>query len=112
MPHIMLTDEQALVVASTSERVRVYDAGGNLLGVIVPASVEDDIAETERLFPSSRMLYTHDQVQARLRALEQEWDRTGGFDKGYMRQFLAALNAADPGHLPPEQGIDGVDPRQ
>jgi hypothetical protein len=47
MAHITLTDEQALVVASTWKPVRVYDAGGNLPGMIAPVLVEEDIAETE-----------------------------------------------------------------
>jgi hypothetical protein len=103
MAQITLTDEQALVVASTWKAVRVYDAGGNLLGMIAPVSIEEDIAETERLFPSSPLYYTGEQVQARLRALREEWDRRGGFDHGYMHPFLEQLNAADPGRTRAEE---------
>jgi hypothetical protein len=34
-----------------------------------------------------------------LRALQEEWDRTGGFDEAYMHAFLERLDAADPGRM-------------
>jgi hypothetical protein len=34
--------------------------------------------------------------------LQAEWDRTGGFDDAYMRDFMKKLDAADPGHMRPE----------
>jgi hypothetical protein len=40
-------------------------------------------------------------VQARLQALQAEWDRLGGFDEAYMREFLARLNQSDPGYMRP-----------
>jgi len=43
--------------------------------------------------------FTGAQVQNRLRALQQEWQRTGGFDHGYMEAFLAQLDETDPGHM-------------
>jgi hypothetical protein len=39
-----------------------------------------------------------EQVQDRLKALEKEWDRTGGFDKEYMEALLAQLDEGDPPH--------------
>jgi hypothetical protein len=50
---------------------------------------------------SRRLFFTGKQVQARLRALDEEWKRTGGFDETYMRRFLKQLDAQDPPHTRP-----------
>jgi hypothetical protein len=64
-----------------------------------PKLTPEMIAELKRRAASPGPWYTSAQVQARLRALQEEWDRTGGFDEAYLREFLARLNAADPGHM-------------
>jgi hypothetical protein len=43
-------------------------------------------------------------MRARLRALEAEWQRAGGFDVTYALSFLERLNAADPGQSVPKAG--------
>ncbi len=101
MPELILTEEQAKVVAQAQGTVAVRDTGGRLLGHIEPMLSPEEIAELNRRAASRGPWYTGAQVQARLRALQEEWDRTGGFDETYMRQFLARLNAADPGHMRP-----------
>jgi hypothetical protein len=45
-------------------------------------------------------------VQARLRDLQEEWDRMGGFDETYMRAFLDRLNASNPGHMRPTDAAE------
>lgn len=99
MQQIILTDEQAKVVTSALNPVAVCDGKGRILGTITPIWTEKDIVEAKRRAASSGPWYTGKQVQARLQALQQEWDRTGGFDEKYMHEFLQRLDAADPGHM-------------
>ena len=101
MIEIVLTDEQAKVVTGALGPVSVRDANGRLIGRLEPKWTPELIAELKRRAASPGPWYTGEQVQARLRALQEEWDRTGGFDKEYMRDFLARLDAADPGRMRP-----------
>jgi hypothetical protein len=66
---------------------------------IPPEFTPEMTAELKRRAAGPGPFFTSEQVQARLRALQEEWDRTGGFDETYMREFLARLDAADPGHM-------------
>lgn len=99
MQEIVLTDEQAAVVASAVKPVQVRDPKGHVLGVINPILTKEEIAELKRRAASPGPRYTGEQVQRRLQALQEEWDRTGGFDQDYMKAFLERLNTADPGHM-------------
>ncbi len=99
MNQIILNAEQAKVAASLHKPVPVCDDKGNLLGTYTPLWSEEDIAEAKRRLASPGPWYTGEQVQARLQALQQEWDRVGGFDEAYMHEFLKRLDAADPGHM-------------
>jgi uncharacterized protein YmfQ (DUF2313 family) len=101
MQQIILTKEQAEIVAQAFAPVLVYDETGKLLGHIEPKLTPEKIAELKRRAASPGPWYTGEQVQARLQALEQEWQRTGGFDETYMQEFLKRLDAADPGHMQP-----------
>jgi uncharacterized protein YmfQ (DUF2313 family) len=101
MPELVLTEEQAKIVAQALGPVTVRDAKGNVLGRIEPELTLEMIAELKRRARSPGPFYTGEQVQARLRALQEEWDRTGGFDEAYMREYLVRLDAADPGHMRP-----------
>jgi uncharacterized protein YmfQ (DUF2313 family) len=100
---VILTDEQAKIVAQALGPVKVRDARGSILGHIEPKLTPEMIAELKRRAASPGPFYTGAQVQARLQALQEEWDRTGGFDEAYMRAFLERLNAADPGHMRPKE---------
>jgi hypothetical protein len=99
MHEITLTDEQARLVTFAFGPVRVRNSEGELIGHIEPKFTPEAIAELKRRARSPGPFFTGEQVQARLRALEEEWDRTGGFDENYMDEFLARVDAADPGHL-------------
>jgi hypothetical protein len=99
MPEVILTEEQAKIVAQAGGPVAVRDSKGNVLGHIEAKPTPEEIAELKRRAASPGPFFTGAQVQARLRALQEEWDRTGGFDEVYMREFLAHLDAADPGHM-------------
>ncbi len=68
-----------------------------------PELTPEMIAELKRRAASPGPFFTGEQIQARLKALEEEWDRTGGFDEEYVRQFLARLDTADPGHMLPRR---------
>lgn len=103
MPDVILTDEQAKIVTGTFDTVTVRDPSGRVLGHIEPKLTPEQIAELKRRAASPGPWYTGAQVQARLRALQEEWDRTGGFDEAYMREYLKRLNEADPGHMRPKE---------
>jgi hypothetical protein len=103
MVQLILTEEQVqLMRASLGEFVQLCDPAGNVLVRIPPEMNQEFLAELKRRAAAPGPRYTSEQVQARLRALEAEWERTGGFDETYMRQFLARLNEADPGHSRPK----------
>jgi hypothetical protein len=70
MPHIVLSEEQAKVVASALQPVQVRDAKGTVLGVIPSIWTEEDIAEAKRRLASNGPWYTTEQVLAHLRSLE------------------------------------------
>jgi uncharacterized protein YmfQ (DUF2313 family) len=99
MAELILTEEQAKVVTQAFGPVPVRDPNGQMLGHVEPKLTAEMIAELKRRAASPGPWFTGEQVQARLRALQDEWDRTGGFDEAYMREFLARLDAADPGHM-------------
>ena len=98
MVRVILNDEQArLIQQSLVEPVQLCDAQGKVLRRIDPLFSAEEIAAAKKRARSPGPWYSGAQVQARLRALQEEWDRTGGFDQKYMQDFLARLNAADPG---------------
>jgi uncharacterized protein YmfQ (DUF2313 family) len=99
MAEVILTEEQAKIVAASFDFVIVRDAGGTVLGHIEPKLTTEQIAELKRRARSPGPWFTGAQVQARLLALQEEWDRTGGFDEAHMREVLARLDTADPGHM-------------
>jgi hypothetical protein len=69
MLHIVLTDEQAKVVATALKPVQVRDTRGNVLGCINPVWTEEDIAEARRRLASDEPYYTTAQVLEYLRSL-------------------------------------------
>ncbi len=96
MTPIVLTEEQARIVSQAQAAIPVCDANGKVLGHIEPIELTpEQIAEAKRRAASPGPWYTGEQVQAHLRALEEEWQRTGGFDESHMRAFLARLSAGE-----------------
>ena|SRR5438445_3781349 len=98
MAKLVLTKEQSDLVCRSAEPIEVFDASGNELGRLPARLTPARVAELKRLAASPGPRYTGAQVQARLRALQEEWDRTGGFDEQYARDYMKKLNTADPGH--------------
>src|SRR4051812_16315268 len=88
VPHIVLSEEQARLVTTANEPVEVRDPNGNVIGRLEPSHLAEVIARCKRSAASPGPWYTGEQVQARLQALQEEWDRTGGFDQAYAHQFL------------------------
>jgi hypothetical protein len=72
MVQIVLTDEQAQVVASALQPVRVCDSQGNFLGSITPIWTAEDIADAKRRLASNEPRYTTAQVLEYLRSLEKQ----------------------------------------
>jgi hypothetical protein len=100
MKHLVLNDEQMKVLAEAQRQVEVRDSAGHLVGYLrFVMFTQAEIEEAKRRLNSPGPWYTGAQVQARLKALEQEWDRTGGFDEAYMHDFLKHLDETDPGHM-------------
>jgi uncharacterized protein YmfQ (DUF2313 family) len=99
MSEVILTEDQARIVVQAGGPVVVRDPSGKELGRIEPKLPPEEIAELKRRAASPGPWFTGQQVQARLQALQAEWDSTGGFDETYMEEFLARLDAADPGHM-------------
>lgn len=95
MPEIVLTEDQARVLAGATTAVVVRSPGGAAVGAIDPREA-DIIAEAKRRLAAKQGPGVPGKaVQAHLAALQAEWDRVGGFDQEYARAFLAKLRAED-----------------
>ena len=96
MPEIVLTEEQAKVLAGTVARVEVKDLTGRVVGHLDPLPTPEFIAEMKRRAASAGPKYTGGQVLAMLDALQAERDRIGPFDAAYLRDFVERLRRSDP----------------
>jgi hypothetical protein len=72
MLEIVLTDEQAKVVATALKPVQVRDQRGNVLGTITPAWTEADIAEAKRALASDQPRYSFAEVMDYVRSQEKQ----------------------------------------
>ena len=107
MVQIILTDEQAQRVRRALEQtVQLCDSTGNIVAEIPPEHNAEFLAELKRRAASPGPWYTSTQVESRLRALQEEWDRTGGFDTAHMHELLKQLSEKDPGHMRPEEPVE------
>jgi uncharacterized protein YmfQ (DUF2313 family) len=96
---IKLTADQVQLVCRATSSIQVCDPQGKVLGTADPALFPEFIAELKRRAAAPGPFFTSAQVRSRLLALQAEWDRIGGFDENYLHEFLAKLDAADPGHF-------------
>jgi hypothetical protein len=94
MPEIILTEEQARILARATTAVLVRDPNGSPVGSIDPREAAVIEEAKRRLREGQRGVPGH-QVQAHLKTLQEEWDRVGGFDEAHMRALLAKLRAED-----------------
>jgi hypothetical protein len=72
MLKIILTPEQAKLVATARKPVQVCDPEGNVLAQIDPVWTDDDLAEAEKALTTNQVWYTTEQVLAHLQSLEQK----------------------------------------
>jgi chorismate mutase len=94
MSQIVLTDEQVQAVEQAKGPVMVIDSRGNAYTSIRLELTAERIAELKRRAAEPGPRYTGDQIQAMFRALEAEWERTGGFDEEYAREFVRRMDSA------------------
>jgi hypothetical protein len=70
MPHIVVDERQAELVAQAHGLVQVRDPDGRVVGYITPAPTEEEIARAKLRFGSNEPTYTTQQVLDHLRSLE------------------------------------------
>src|SRR5262249_22490106 len=86
MPQIMLTEEQFRVYEGATEPVEIRTPDGELLVRVarrLPHETPEFFAEMRRQAAEPGPRYSGEDIQAMFRALEAEWERTGGFDGDY-----------------------------
>jgi hypothetical protein len=103
MSEIVLTEEQAKLLQNENTRVTVKDPTGRVVGYIEPTLSPEFIAELKRRAATPGPRFSGTQIQARLAALQLEWERTGGFDAAQLRPFLDQLAQSDPEKYGPKK---------
>src|SRR5262249_42688518 len=96
MPHITLTEEQVQIYESATEPVEVRTPDGEVVARIarrLPHETPAYFAELKRRAAEPGPRYSGEDLQAMFRALEAEWERTGGFDEAYAVEFVQRLDA-------------------
>jgi len=93
MLQIVLTDEQVRTIEQANGPVMVVDSRGNAYTPIRLELTADRIAEMKRQAAEPGPRYSGEDIQAMFRALEAEWERTGGFDEDYAAEFVERLDA-------------------
>jgi hypothetical protein len=94
MQELILTEEQAKVVAQASTPIAIRDPQGNWLGRIDPREAAIVAEMLSRRGMPQKRIPAH-KVQEHMRELQAEWDRLGGFDQEYMHAFLEKLRVED-----------------
>lgn len=95
MPEIILTEEQTRKFSEARDKVVFRDPLGNIIGVVDP---NDAIALARHRLRAGQPAgpgIPGQKVTELLKALQAEWERTGGFDVEYMESFLAKLREAE-----------------
>jgi hypothetical protein len=95
MQKIVLTEEQMQVVRQAKAPVRVCDPQGICLGTVDPEITPEFVAEMKRRAKAPGPRYSGEQVRRHLHALQEAWDREGGFDEKRMRELLEEVRAKD-----------------
>ena len=96
MPRIVLTEEQARVLAESKGRVEVYDAQGRLMCFMdwLGTPLEEIIAECKRRQASGKPGIPSERVRAMLRRLE-EIERTEGLTREKVDDLLRRVKAGE-----------------
>jgi len=72
MPHIIVDDQQAKIIADGADSVEIRDQHGNHLGFVAHGFSDDDIAIAKQRLESEEPRVTTPEVLEHLRSLEQE----------------------------------------
>jgi hypothetical protein len=96
MTQIVLTEEQARIVAGSTESVEVLDPEGCVLALLQPLDpdLRETIRECRRRHASSAPRIPSEQVRAHLRKLEEIRQREG-MDREKMHDLLRRLRAGE-----------------
>jgi len=96
MPHIVLTEDQARVVAESTASVDVFDPQGRIVSFLKPLepALAETILECKRRLASPDPRIPSAQVQAHLRVLEGIRQREG-MDRDKMLELLRRLRAGE-----------------
>jgi hypothetical protein len=95
MPEIILTEEQARILAMSNTTVFVRDPSGASVGALDPREAAI-IAEAKRRLARPGPRYSAENVSAMMDALEAERKRIGRFGVEYMEEFVERTRAANP----------------
>jgi hypothetical protein len=95
MPHIVLNEEQARVVAEAREAIELRDERGKVLARVEPPVPEAEIAEAKRRLASDQRRWASSRVQEFLAVLNEIRAREG-IDETRLRQVLETFRAAGP----------------
>jgi len=100
MTEIILTEEQARILANADTTVFVRDPSGASVGALDPREAAI-IAEAKRRMALPGPRYSSESVSAMMDALQAERDRIGPFSAEYMMEFVKNLEASDPAKYGP-----------
>ncbi len=72
MPHIVVDEQQAAIIAQAGRSVQVLDPNGNIVGYVTPVPSPDEIARAKKSLDEGAggPVYTTQQVLEYLRSLE------------------------------------------
>jgi hypothetical protein len=102
MPEIVLTEEQAQILAGAKTAVVIRNPNGTAVGTIDPKEAAI-IAEAKRRLATPGPRYSGAQVLAMLDALQAERNRIGSFDAAYAMEFVERLEKSDPEKYGPKE---------
>jgi hypothetical protein len=96
MPYIVLTEEQARVVAQAAEPVDVRDEQGRTVARLIPLDPADieDIQKSKASLASGKPSVPSERVQALLRKFD-EIDQGEGLDEAKAEELLRRLFAGE-----------------
>jgi hypothetical protein len=96
MKKIVLTDEQAKILSDAKEPVEVRDAAGTIFVRVDPSDAIVLAQHRNREKNKDKQpTISGEQLRAHLDLLQQEWDRTGGFDKATLHSLLSRIRAEE-----------------
>lgn len=97
MAQIVLTEEQAGVLATATEAVEVLGPQGRLVNFLKPLApaLAEAVRESKRRLASDEPRIPSAQVQAHLRKLEEVLQREGEMDEARMKELLRRMQAGE-----------------